>query len=91
MIPDYQPIEKHLRQLDYLTIISQKKTWFSDRVMGWNVKASSVIRKPYTVKRVEEEILKYDLPLIVSDPAGDHFDSFEILLKISDENVKQND
>lgn len=82
MTPDYQPIEKHLRELHYLKVNGKIRTWFGGSVVGFNVSASSLIRKPYTIERVKEEILKNDIPLIVEDLLGEGYNSFRLMLKL---------
>lgn len=82
MKPDYKPIESFLKGLDYLKVVSQVRTWLTYQVVGWNVQASSLIRKNFTLKRISEEIEKNDLPLIVEDSLGDGYTSFRLLLKL---------
>lgn len=82
MTPDYQPIEKHLRELHYLKVNGKIRTWFGGTVVGFNVQASSIIRKPTTLQRIKIEIEKNDMPLFVDDYLGEGYDSFRLMIKL---------
>jgi len=82
MTPDYQPIEKHLKSLPYLKITGQVRTWFGGKVVGFNAQASSLLRKRFTIERIEEEIEANDIPLIVDDYLGEGYNSFRLMIKL---------
>lgn len=80
-MPDYQVIEEHLRKLFYLTRHGYVKDGFCGKVIGFNVSASSVLRKPYTMQRVQDEIDINELPLTIEDHLGDRYTSFRLMIK----------
>jgi hypothetical protein len=82
MKPDYQPIYEHLRKLHYLKINSLARTWLTDSVVGFNVSASSLLRKNYTIERINQEINNYELPLLVDDEATPYTSSFRLMIKV---------
>lgn len=82
MTPDYQPIEAHLKSIPYITVTGKIRTWFGGEVVGFNAKASSIIRKPYTIQRIKEEIKSNDIPVFVDDYLGENYNSFRIMIKL---------
>lgn len=79
---DYKPILDHLRKLDYLYGIGLVRTWITRRVVGFNVSASSLLRKNFTLLRIQDEIEKHNLPLIVEDNLGAGYTSFRLMIKL---------
>lgn len=79
--PDYQPILSHLKLIDYIRVHSLVKTWLTDNVVGFNVSASSLIRKRKTIERVASEINNYELPLLV-DEGKEGYSSFRLMIKV---------
>lgn len=82
MTPDYQPIEAHLKSIPYITVTGKIRTWFGGEVVGFNAKASSLLRKPFTLQRIKIEIEKNDMPLFVDDYLGEGYDSFRLMIKL---------
>lgn len=80
MKPDYQPIYSHLKKLPYLKVNSLVKTWLTNNVVGFNVSASSIIRKRKTIERVASEINNYELPLLI-DEGMEGYSSFRLMIK----------
>lgn len=79
---DYKPMLEFLRGMDYLFEISLVKTWLTKKVVGFNVSASSLLRKNFTMLRVQDEIEKNNLPLIVDDNLGGGYTSFRLMIKL---------
>lgn len=82
MKPDYQPIYAHLKKLHYLKINSLVKTWLTNTVVGFNVSASSLLRKRKIIERVASEINTYELPLLVDDEKTPETTSFRLMIKL---------
>lgn len=80
--PDYQPILAHLKLIPYIKVNSLYKKLWSNEVLGFNVSASSLLRKRKTLERINEEIHNYDLPLYVDDYLGDGYCSFRLMIRI---------
>lgn len=61
-------IEYHLKHLPYLFNIGTiRDNMFSKELVGWNCSSSSVIRKPYTLERLQKEIEEKQLPLRIEE------------------------
>lgn len=64
---DKQVILETLRSIEYIWVgCAIKDGWFGS-VIGWNIFASSLLRKRFTMERLKEEIEEYHLPLVIED------------------------
>ena len=77
---DKKVIIEELRSLDFIWLGSEIRNGWFGRLIGWNATASSVMRKPFTLKRLQEEIDLRHLPLVIEDEY-DMLNSFKIILK----------
>lgn len=79
--PDYQPILAHLKLIPYIKVNSLYKKLWSNEVLGFNISASSLLRKNKTLERINNEIYNYDLPIFIDDYLGDGYTSFRLMIK----------
>lgn len=77
-----QEIEKKLKSLLYLQRVTKIKTWLEDRVIGFNAAASSLIRKPEVLKKLQSDIQRFNIPVFIDDPGGDKYVDFKLLIKL---------
>ncbi len=77
---DRDTILSHLKTIEYIWVGCPIRKWFGGKVIGWNVCASSIMRKPYTLERLKEEIESENLPLKIKDE-NDMLNSFQVFLK----------
>lgn len=77
---DKQLILDTLLGLEYVVVgLAIKDDWFGD-VLGWNLFASSMIRKSYTIERLKEDIEENKLPLEIKDEP-EMCNAFQVFLK----------
>lgn len=79
--PDSDVILSHFKSLDYVIMKGKITTWHGGHVVGWNAAAPSVIRKPYTVEKLEKFIEDNDMPVFIQDQSP-HIDSFKIMIRL---------
>jgi len=84
-MPDYQVIEAFLKTLDFISVRSYVRVWITKAVIGFNVTASSCIRKRYTIERLCKIIEEENLPVWIDNQTGDHTDLFRIMLNHEEE------
>ena len=80
--PDYQPIYSHLKKLPYIEVESLVRTWFTRRVVGFEVSGSPHRKKRKTIQLVAKEIYNYELPLLVNDEKTSSTNSFRLMIKL---------
>jgi len=77
---DRQVVLSYLRSIEFIWMGSPIKKWWFGETIGWTVFASSIMRKPYTLERLKNEIEENDLPLEIVD-SHDMKNSFKVFLK----------
>lgn len=79
VLMDPNEIQFKLKSLDFIKVNSRIETWIERKVVGWNISAPSFVRKPQTLKMIQEYIDKNKLPLTVEDdmPA---YKTFKLML-----------
>ena len=75
-----QMVLDELREMDFLWVGKPIwKGWFL-YVIGWNVCASSVVRKSFTIERLKKEIEEKNLPLEIKDEPN-MSNAFQVFIK----------
>ena len=77
---DNKAILQHLKEIEYIRVKGAIRQWLLGDIIGWNVSATSVMRKPYTIERLKETIEEEHLPLEVVDTPY-YLNSFQVYLK----------
>lgn len=77
---DKQVILDTLRELDFLWIGRPIRDGWFGSVIGWNVFASSILRKSFTLERLKEEIELNHLPLEIKDEPNVS-NAFQVFIK----------
>ena len=81
MLTKTNEIETRLKELPYLFEVSKFYSGWEKILMGYNVSASSLLRKRFTMVRVKEEIDKNNWPLEVDDCWGSGYVAFRLVIK----------
>jgi hypothetical protein len=68
-----------LKQVDYIWVCSPIRKWFLGSVVGWNICSSSLVRKKYTIERLQSEIDADDLPLEIKEE-NQFTNSFKVMI-----------
>lgn len=68
-----------LRQVDYIWVGSPIRKWFFGDIVGWNICSSSLVRKNYTIERLQGEIDADNLPLEIKEE-NEYTNSFKVLI-----------
>ncbi len=74
----YQLLEPHVYSFTWFRFYIKKRLGSSE-VVGCLLQSSSSIRKPFTIKRIEDKIKELELPLKVVDDNPD-VNFFEIII-----------
>jgi len=68
-----------LKSVDYIWVGSPIKKWFWGDIIGWNVCSSSLVRKEYTIERLQSEIDYDNLPLEIIEE-NEYTNAFKIFI-----------
>ena len=77
---DKQVVLSALREIEFIWVGREIRKWFFGEIIGWNVCSSSIVRKKFTLERLQEEIVVRQLPLEIIDE-DDMLNSFRVYLK----------
>lgn len=77
---DKDVILHKLREIEYIWVGRDIRRWFFGEIIGWNVAASSVMRKAFTIERLQNIIKEENLPLEIKD-THEYLNSFKVYLK----------
>jgi len=77
---DIDLILEELHSIEYIWVGSEIRNWVLGRTRGWRITASSILRKPYTIERLQSHIDEHNLPLIIEDD-HDMTNVFRVYLK----------
>jgi len=77
---DKYVILEYLRELEYIWMGKEIRNGWFGKLLGWRVSASSIMRKPYTLERLQEFIDENNLPLVIEDE-HDMTNTFKVFLK----------